>query len=47
LSQMGFETGIDLRKLVAAVDLASQLTGNEEGGNSIRWLRRQIEKNLL
>jgi hydroxymethylglutaryl-CoA lyase len=47
LTQMGFETGIDLRKLVEAVDVASELTGNCDGGHSIRWLRRQIEKGLL
>jgi hydroxymethylglutaryl-CoA lyase len=47
LSQMGYETGIDLRKLVDAVDLASELTGNCDGGHSIRWLRRQIEKGAL
>jgi len=47
LSQMGFETGIDLRKLVAAVDLAIELTGSCDGGHSIRWLRRQIEKGAL
>jgi hydroxymethylglutaryl-CoA lyase len=45
--QMGFETGIDMRKLVEAVDLAVELTGNCEGGKSIRWLRRQIEKGVL
>ena len=45
--QMGFETGIDLRKLVDAVDLAIELTGNCEGGKSIRWLRRQIEKGVI
>ena len=44
LAQMGFETGIDLAKLVDAVDLAIELTGNCDGGNSINWLRRQIEK---
>jgi hydroxymethylglutaryl-CoA lyase len=47
LQQMGFETGIDLRKLVHAVDVAIELTGNCEGGNSLRWLRRQVEKDLL
>ncbi len=47
LSQMGFETGIDLRKLVDAVDLATELTGNCDGGNSLRWLKRQIEKGTL
>ena len=47
LTQMGFETGIDLRKLVEAVDVASELTGNCDGGHSIRWLRRQIEKGAI
>ncbi len=47
LDQMGFETGIDLEGLVAAVELAIELTNNCEGGNSIRWLRRQIEKGTL
>jgi len=47
LTQMGFETGVDLRKLVDAVDLAIELTGNCDGGNSINWLRRQIEKGAL
>ncbi|MDJ0879771.1 MAG: hydroxymethylglutaryl-CoA lyase [Halieaceae bacterium] len=47
LHQMGFETGIDLEGLVAAVELAIELTNNCEGGNSIRWLRRQIEKGTL
>lgn len=47
VAQMGFETGIDLRKLVEAVDLVSELTGESQGGHSLRWLRRQIEKNTL
>ena len=47
LHQMGFETGIDLAKLVEAVDLAIELTGNCDGGNSINWLRRQVEKGSL
>jgi hydroxymethylglutaryl-CoA lyase len=47
LHQMGFETGIDLGKLVAAVDVAIELTGNCDGGNSINWLRRQVEKGAL
>lgn len=46
-TQMGFETGIDLAKLVDAVDTAIELTGNCEGGHSLRWLRRQIEKGTL
>ena len=47
LQQMGLATGIDLRKLVAAVDLAQELTGHCEGGNSIRWLRGQIKNGAL
>ena len=47
LGQMGFTTGIDLVKLVAAVDVVSELVGHPQGGNSIRWLRRQIEKGTL
>ena len=47
LHQMGYDTGIDLEKLVTAVELAIELTGNCEGGNSIRWLRRQVEKGTL
>lgn len=47
LEQMGYDTGIDLGKLVKAVDLAIALTGNCDGGSSINWLRRQIEKGTL
>ncbi len=47
LHQMGFDTGIDLGKLVAAVELAVELTGNCDGGSSINWLRRQVEKGVL
>lgn len=47
LESMGFETGIDLKKLVEAVDLAESLTGNCEGGHALRWLRQQVEKGLL
>jgi hydroxymethylglutaryl-CoA lyase len=36
-----------LRMLIEAVDLANALTGNCDGGHSIRWLRRQIEKGVL
>ena len=47
LRQMGFETGLDLRGLVAAADLASELTGNCDGGHSIRWIKRQIEMDRI
>ena len=47
VNQMGFDTGIDLAKLVEAADFANELTGNCPGGHSSRWLKRQIEKGLL
>lgn len=47
LHQMGMETGIDLKALVAASDLAAELTGVATGGNSSTWLKRQIEKDAL
>ena len=47
LEKMGYDTGIDLKALVDAADLASQLTGVATGGNSSKWLKRQIEKGVL
>jgi len=36
--QMGFETGIDMPSLLAAVELASALTGYAQGGRAHYWL---------
>ncbi len=47
LEKMGFDTGINLKGLVVASDLASELTGVKTGGHSYRWLQRQIEKGAL
>ena len=47
LSQAGYDTGIDLAKLVKAADLAGEFTGSCTGGHSSRWLKRQIEKGEL
>ena len=47
LNQMGFDTGINLAALVEATELAAELTGNCDGGHSINWIRRQIEKGEL
>ncbi|CAA0079752.1 3-hydroxy-3-isohexenylglutaryl-CoA/hydroxy-methylglutaryl-CoA lyase [Halioglobus japonicus] len=44
LHQMGFETGIDLVKLMAAGQLAGELTGTCTGGRADRWRRLQLEK---
>lgn len=45
--KMGFDTGIDFDQLIAASDLAKELTGNCEGGHSLKWLKRQQEKGEL
>lgn len=47
LEQMGFDTGINMRKLLHAVDLATNLTGSCQGGHASNWLRVQAEKGLL
>ena len=47
LQQMGFATGIDLGRLVAAADLAKELTGTAPGGRASAWLKRQLEKSRL
>jgi hydroxymethylglutaryl-CoA lyase len=47
LRQMGFATGIDLAALVAAAELALELTGATAGGHSLRWLQRQREHGRL
>jgi hydroxymethylglutaryl-CoA lyase len=43
-AQSGHETGIDLRALVDAVDLAGRLVGYEVGGRVLRWLRKDLER---
>jgi hydroxymethylglutaryl-CoA lyase len=44
LEQMGYETGVDLGKLVAAADVARDLTGAAPGGRAIAWLKRDLER---
>ncbi len=44
LHQMGFDTGIDLEKLMLAGQLAGELTGTATGGRADRWRRLQLEK---
>ena len=44
LQQMGFETGIDLQKLLQASDLAQELTGTAPGGRAKAWLQSHLLK---
>jgi hydroxymethylglutaryl-CoA lyase len=44
LQQMGYATGIELRALVAAAELAKNLTGAAPGGRTMPWLQRQLER---
>ena len=37
--QCGFQTGIDLARLLDVIDLAQQLVGYPIGGRGARWLR--------
>ncbi|MFK8021818.1 MAG: hydroxymethylglutaryl-CoA lyase [Pseudomonadales bacterium] len=47
LHSMGFDTGIDLPKLLDASDLAEQLTGISCGGRSKPWLKPHLMKNAV
>jgi len=44
LQQIGYDTGIDLRALIAAADLAKELTGTAPGGRAMPWLQGQLKK---
>ena len=44
LHQMGYETGIDLEKLMMAGKLAGELTETCTGGRANKWRRLQLEK---
>ncbi len=44
LHQMGLETGIDAGRLLAASDLATELTGTAPGGRAREWLRGHLAK---
>lgn len=44
LQQMGYATGIDLRALVAAAELAKNLTGTAPGGRATPWLQRFLQR---
>jgi hydroxymethylglutaryl-CoA lyase len=44
LEQSGFETGIDLERLLQAAELARELTGTAPGGRASAWLRRHYRQ---
>jgi hydroxymethylglutaryl-CoA lyase len=44
LQQMGYDTGIDLRELMKASQLAGALTNNAPGGRAKAWLERQFSQ---
>jgi len=44
LEQSGFETGIDLGRLLQAAELARELTGTAPGGRASAWLRRHYRQ---
>jgi hydroxymethylglutaryl-CoA lyase len=45
-AQMGVDTGIDMPALLAASDLAIELTGTTVGGRSRSWLDRQYKNSI-
>jgi hydroxymethylglutaryl-CoA lyase len=47
LNQIGFDTGIDLAKLVIAADLVGEQTGANAIAKSAKWIKRQVEKGRL
>ena len=44
LGQMGYETGIDLKELMNASQLAGRLTNNAPGGRAKAWLERHLDR---
>jgi hydroxymethylglutaryl-CoA lyase len=44
LEQMGYDTGIDLGRLMRAAELAQDLTGTAPGGRASAWLNRHFVK---
>ena len=44
LNQMGLETGVDLERLMAAAELAKELTGTAPGGRASPWLKRHLAR---
>jgi hydroxymethylglutaryl-CoA lyase len=46
LEQMGYDTGIDLRELLNASQLAGKLTNNPQGGRAKAWLDRNYKRQV-
>ena len=46
LEQMGYDTGIDLQKLLNASQLAGSLTNNAPGGRAKAWLDRNFNRQI-
>lgn len=44
VEQMGFDTGVDLERLMVAARLAQVLTGTAPGGRASAWLNRLFQK---
>jgi hydroxymethylglutaryl-CoA lyase len=44
LEQSGYDTGVSLPALAAAVDLAGELLGRPLGGHAMPWLRRRLAR---
>jgi hydroxymethylglutaryl-CoA lyase len=44
LTLMGFDTGIDIERLLAAARLAGELTGTATGGRALPWLSRNTAR---
>ena len=44
VEQMGFDTGIDLNKLLQVSDLVADLTGTATGGRALPWLKQSLAK---
>jgi hydroxymethylglutaryl-CoA lyase len=44
LGQMGFDTGIDLGRLMQAAQVAQELTGTAPGGRASAWLKRRLDR---
>lgn len=42
LHQCGYATGIDAKRLLPAVDIASRVTGRDLGGRSLPWYRKSV-----